>query len=142
MGTSNVMEIALPFDPRSTEAEAQYDNVVRRINRVRVRRARMEQEQRELERQFCDADFGAPLGRRRKEPPSRITRRKQLMRLVELVAETRRLTEEERFALRALNRMDLALDRWVQGTYRAGRGAGILYRSRQGPCNRPEQNDE
>ncbi len=117
MDTSNVLEMSRPFDPLGAEAETQYDTVVRRINRVRARRACIEQEQRELERQFIDADFTVPSGRPRGEPPSRITRRKRLTRLLELGAQAHRLTEEERFALRALNRMDLALDRWARDTY-------------------------
>ncbi len=117
MDTSNLLEMTLPFDPQSAEAETQYDSVVRRINRVRAKRAGIEQEQRELERQFIDGDFTAPWGRRRGEPLSRNTRRERLTRLVDLGPETHRLTEEERFALRALNRMDLALDRWARDTY-------------------------
>ncbi len=117
MDTSNILEMTLPFDPRNAEAETRYDSVVRRIKRARARRAGIEQEQRELERQFIDGDFSVPSGRRRGEPLSRITRRTRLMRLVELCAEAHRLTEEERFALRALNRMDLALDRWARDTY-------------------------
>ena len=117
METPNVLEMIRPFDPLSTEAETQYDTVVRRINRVRARRACIEKEQRELERQFIDGDFTVPSGRRRGEPLSRITRRNRLMRLLELSAQAHRLAEEERFALRALNRMDLALDRWARDTY-------------------------
>ena len=117
MEASNVLEMILPFDPLSAEAEAQYDSVVRRINRIRARRAYIAPEQRDLERQFIDGVFTVSSGRRRGEALSRITRRKRLMRLLELGAQADRLAEEERFALRALNRMDLALDRWARDTY-------------------------
>jgi hypothetical protein len=115
--TSNVLEMSRPFDPLGAEAETQYDTVVRRINRVRARRTCIEREQRELERQFIDGDFTIASGRRCGEPLPRTTRHKRLMRLLELSAQAHRLTEEERFALRALNRMDLALDRWARDTY-------------------------
>ena len=49
---SNVVEMFRPFDPLGADAEAHYDAVVRRLNRVRARKARLRSELSKLETPF------------------------------------------------------------------------------------------
>lgn len=114
-----VLELIRPFDPMSTEAESHYDDVVRRVNRVRTRRVIIESERQQLEDQFVEGDLTVRSGPRRGLPLSNANRRKRLHRLIELSTEERRLAEEERFANESLDRMNRALDRWVRETYGA-----------------------
>ncbi len=114
---NRVVELSAPFDPVSADAEERYDAVVRRLNRVRSRRARLAREHERLERQFIDGDLLVASGPRRGEPLSRVGRRRRLLRLVELGCELARLESEERFAAAALERMNEALDRWARETY-------------------------
>ena len=114
---TNVYELVRPFDPLSTEAESQYDAVVRRVNRVRALRARNDRERLELERQFVENDLRVRSGPRMGLPLSTRGRRQRIRRLFELAAEAQRLEHEEQFSLRALDRMNNALDRWACDTY-------------------------
>ena len=117
MDTPKVLKMIRPFDPQSSDAEDQYDAVVRRLNRVRARRARLGKELTLLENQFIDNDLTIRSGPRRGKPLSRTGRRRRLSRLVEVGAEIRQLDEQERFSAAALDRMNEALDRWVRETY-------------------------
>ena len=114
---ANVIELVRPFDPVGPDAEAEYDAVVRRINRARARRTRNERERLQLERQFIDDDLVAQTGPRKGLPLSRAGRRARLTRLIELAIEAERVCEEERFAMRILSRMNEALDAWARETY-------------------------
>ena len=113
----NVRELIRPFDPRSPEAEDQYDTVARRLNRVRARRNLIARELGELERQFVDGDLTVQSGPRRGQHLSRSGRRRRLARMLDLAAEMRRLDEVEAFSGAALDRMNEALDRWARETY-------------------------
>lgn len=117
MNRPNVVELIRPFDPLDAGAEDQYDDVVRRINRVRAERARLGLERDRLESQFVDDDLKVASGPRRGEPLSKSGRKKRLHRLIEVGAEINRLDEEERFSSNALERMNAALDRWARETY-------------------------
>jgi hypothetical protein len=117
MDASNVRELFRPFDPVNPNAEEQYDEVVRRLNRVRARRARYRRELARLETQFIDNDLTVASGPRRGAPLSRAGRRRRLARLIEVGAELRRLHDEERFSASILERMNAALERWARETY-------------------------
>lgn len=117
MSPSPVVEMIRPFDPTAADAEERYDAVVRRLNRVRARRTRIEREQSELERRFLDEDPDAVSDRRRSETLATPGRRAELERLYDLEVERRRLRSEERFSADALQRMNEALDRWARETY-------------------------
>jgi hypothetical protein len=112
-----VLEMFRPFDPMSPEAEAQYDAIVRRLNRARARLAVNEREREDLERQFVENDLEVLSGPRRGLPLSAGGRRKRLQRLMELSIEARRLRDEEAFSNEHLCRMNEALDRWSRETY-------------------------
>ena len=116
-GTSKVFDFVRPFDPLSPDAEAQYDAVVRRVNRTRARRAHQQKKLFELEAQFLHNDLNVRSGERRGLPLSLRGRRKRLSELLDLSATVRRLNEEDRFATQALDRMNEALDRWARETY-------------------------
>jgi len=115
--SSNVHEFVRPFDPMSREAESQYDAVVRRVNRVRALRSRNDRERLELERQFVENDLTVTAGPRTGLPLSVRGRRQRIRRLLDLAAEAQRLESEESFSVRALDRMNNALDRWASDTY-------------------------
>lgn len=119
MEPQNLTEMIRPFDPTSSEAEAHYDAVVRRVNRVRAKRARNARERTELERQFVEGDLRVLDGARKGQPLSKPGRRKRLARLIDLGAEDLRLGAEELFAVKALDYMNTALDRWARETYGA-----------------------
>lgn len=108
-----------PFDPMGPEAELQYDQVVRRLNRARAKRSMLETDRSELERQFVEDDLVVQSGVRRGQPLSSAWRRKRLNRLIELSLLDEHLREEERFANESLIRMNEALDRWARETYGA-----------------------
>jgi len=114
---TNVREFVRPFDPMSIEAEAQYDAVARRLNRVRALRSQNDRERLELERQFVENDLTIRSGPRAGLPLSLRGRRQRIRRLFELAADADRLEHEERFVVRALDRMNDALDRWASDTY-------------------------
>ena len=105
------------FDPRSTEAEERYDTVVRRLNRVRARRNLLVREFDRLSTQFAENDLKVESGPRRGAPLTTSGRRRRLGRLLELGCILDRLEAEERFAGEALDRMNVALDRWARETY-------------------------
>jgi len=115
--TPTVLEMIRPFDPIDGDAEDQYDAVVRRLNRVRARRTRLEREKRRLETQFIEGNLTVQSGVRRGEPLSIAGRKRRLARLIEIGADLRDATEEERFASAALDRMNRALDDWARETY-------------------------
>lgn len=117
MNPSAVSELIRPFDPVGPDAEAEYDAVVRRVNRARAKRKRNELDRLELERQFIDDDLVARTGPGKGLPLSRAGRRARLMRLLDLGVEAERVREEERFAMRVLDRMNAALDAWARDTY-------------------------
>ncbi|MBW2497278.1 MAG: hypothetical protein JRF61_08405 [Deltaproteobacteria bacterium] len=117
MRSTKIIDMNRPFDPTSEDAEERYDTVVRRINQTRTRRARIESERSELERQFLESDLQVLSGSRRGEPLSKAGRRRRLARLVELEIEARQLCSEERFSIGELERMNSALDRWARETY-------------------------
>lgn len=119
MGTPHVLELIRPFDPLGADAEKDYDEVVRRVNRIRGRRAVVTRELAELERQFVESDLIVRSGPRRGQPLTRNGRRRRLARLLELGAEYRQLNDQERFAVANLDRMNEALDRWARETYGA-----------------------
>jgi hypothetical protein len=119
MAAPNVLQLVRPFDPLTAEAESEYDVVVRRVNIVRRRRARVERELAELERQFVENDLIVRSGPQRGQPLSRNGRRRRLVRLLELGTEFRHLNDEEQFAIANLDRMNEALDRWARETYGA-----------------------
>ena len=114
---ANVLELVRPFDPISQNAEEEYDAVVRRLNRVRVRRTRLGREKEKLERQFVEGGLTAQTGMHPGEPLSIVGRKRRLARLIEVGAELRHTEDEERFATAALDRMNRALDRWARETY-------------------------
>lgn len=114
---SNVFEMIRPFDPMSADAETHYDDVARRVNRIRARRARNDRERLELERQFIENDLVVRGGVRVGLPLSVAGRRKRMQRLFQLTIEAERLASEEQFSMRALERMNDALDRWARDTY-------------------------
>ncbi len=101
----------------SPEAESEYDAIVRRLNRSRARRARQQKVLSELEDQFVHNDLKVSSGERRGLPLSARGRRQRLSQLLDVSQEVRRLNEEERFAVKALDRMNEALDRWARETY-------------------------
>lgn len=115
----NVRAMVRPFDPVSDEAEDQYDAVVRRLNRARVRRSRLTRALERIERPFVEDHVVVQSGPRRGQPLSPSGRRRRLARLVEIGTELRRAQEEERFAIATLDRMNRALDRWARDTYGA-----------------------
>jgi hypothetical protein len=117
MSTPNVVEMIRPFDPLEADAENHYDVVVRRLNRVRARRARLGKEMGRLETQFIENDLIVATGSRRGEPLSKSGRRRRLNRLIEIGSEIKQLDEQERFSSDALIRMNEALDRWARETY-------------------------
>ncbi len=119
MGTPNVLELIRPFDPSGANAEEDYDAVVRRVNRVRSRRAVVARELADLERQFVENDLSVRSGARRGQPLTRNGRRRRLARLLDLGTEYSQLNHEERFAISDLDRMNEALDRWARETYGA-----------------------
>lgn len=119
MDTPRVLELIRPFDPSDIDAEKSYDAVVRRVNRVRGRRAVVARELTELERQFVENDLRFRSGPRRGQSLTRNARRKRLTRLLDLGVEHRQLNEEERFASATLDRMNEALERWARETYGA-----------------------
>jgi len=112
-----VLEMIRPFDPVDGDAEDQYDAVVRRLNRVRARRTRLEREKHRLEAQFIEGNLTVQSGARRGEPLSVAGRKRRLARLIEIGADLRDANEEERFATAALDRMNRALDDWARETY-------------------------
>ncbi len=114
---ADIVPLIRPFDPMSTDAEDRYDAVVRRLNRVRVRRAEVSRELSELERQFLEGDFTIPSGPRRGRPAALLERRRRLERMLDLGATLRRLDAEEEFATSNLARMNEALDRWARETW-------------------------
>ncbi len=117
METPKVLELIRPFDPLGADAEKNYDEVVRRVNQIRVWRIEVARELAELERQFVEGDLVIRSGRRRGEPLSTTGRRRRLSRMLELSAEFRRLNEQEQVAIAKLDRMNEALDRWARETY-------------------------
>jgi hypothetical protein len=117
MHPAQILQMIRPFDPMDVAAEEHYDTVVRRLNRVRARRAGLSRERTELERQFLENDLRAVSGAGLGEALSRAGRRRRLSRLVDLEIELRQLANEERFAVEALARMNEALDRWARETY-------------------------
>ncbi len=114
---ANVRELVRPFDPISPEAENQYDDVVRRVNRLRALRGRNARERLELERQFVNNNLTVRSGPRVGLPLSIRGRRQRIRRFAELATEAQRLEYEEHFSVRALDRMNDALDRWARDTY-------------------------
>lgn len=114
---SNVLDFARPFDPMHPEAEAEYDAVVRRVNRARARRARQQKMLFELEAQFVHNNLNVRSGERRGLPLSLRGRRQRLARLLDLSENVRHLKREERFATEMLDRMNEALDEWARETY-------------------------
>ena len=70
-----------------------------------------------LEDQFVYNDLNVRAGQRRGLPLSPRGRRQRLSRLLDISEDLRRLNEEERFAVRALDRMNEALERWARETY-------------------------
>lgn len=114
---SNVFNFIRPFDPMSSDAEAQYDAVVRRVNRARARRARQQKNLFELEDQFVLNNLTVRSGQRRGLPLSARGRRQRLAQLLNLSEDIRRLKEEERLATETLDQMNEALDRWARETY-------------------------
>ena len=115
-----VVELVRPFDPMSAEAEEYYDAVVRRLNRLRVRRAEIMREFSGLERRFLeskDDDGGVRPGSRRDRAAALRDRRERLERMLDLGAILRRLEAEEEFATADLERMNEALDRWARETW-------------------------
>jgi hypothetical protein len=117
MHPAPILKMIRPFDPMDVAAEEHYDTVVRRLNRVRARRAGLNRERTELERQFVENDLRVVSGARRGEALSSAGRRRRLSRLVDLEIQCRQLASEERFAVEALDRMNEALDRWARETY-------------------------
>ncbi|MAG55115.1 MAG: hypothetical protein CMJ83_02370 [Planctomycetes bacterium] len=117
MGSPNVLEMIRPFDPMGSDAEEQYDTVVRRLNRVRARRNQAARELAELERQFVEGDLTVRSGPRRGQTLSKSGRRRRLTRMLDLGAEVHQLDEVEAFSSAALDRMNRALDRWARETY-------------------------
>lgn len=89
---------------------------MRRVNRLRLRRAEVRRELSELERQFVEDDLVVRRGPRHGRPIAPTGRRR---RLVDLAAELRRLNSEDRFARSNLDRMNQALTRWARETYGA-----------------------
>ena len=87
MDTPRVLELIRPFDPSDIDAEKSYDAVVRRVNRVRGRRAVVARELTELERQFVENDLRFRSGPRRGQSLTRNARRKRLTRLLDLGVE-------------------------------------------------------
>ena len=114
---ADIVQLIRPFDPMSADAEDRYDAVVRRLNRVRVRRAEVSRELSELERQFLEGDFTVRSGPRRGRPAALLERRRRLERMLDLGATLRRLDAEEEFATSNLARMNEALDRWARETW-------------------------
>lgn len=112
-----VLEFFRGFDPISPEAEAQYDGVVRRLSRARARMAMNARERESLESQFIEGTLFVDSDPRRGHLLSVAGRRKRLNRLIELAVQAEQLRGEERFAQRALERMNEALDRWARETY-------------------------
>lgn len=117
MDTSNVLKMIRPFDPLSAGAEDRYDAVALRLNRIRARRSRLDKQLAHLQGQFIENDLTIQSGPRRGEPLSKIGRRRQLDRLVQIRLELCRLDEQERFSVATLDRMNEALDRWARSTY-------------------------
>jgi hypothetical protein len=115
--STNVHEFVRPFDPMSSEAESQYNAVVRRVNRVRAMRSRNDRERLELERQFVENDLTVRTGPRTGLPLSVRGRRQRIRRLFELAVEAQRLENEEGFSVLALERMNNELDLWASDTY-------------------------
>ena len=124
MSSSNVIEMIRPFDPMEPDAEERYDTVVRRLNRTRARRAPLERERDELERQFVANDLRIRSGPLEGESLSVHERRRRLARLCDLDHQLRLLRSEERFSAEALERMNAALDRWARETYSPGSSPG------------------
>jgi len=112
-----VRPLVRPFDPVSTEAEDQYDAVVRRVNRARARRTVLAREFDRLATPFVDGEPRVLTGPRRGEPLTPQGRRRRLVRLVDLGVTLRAAEAEERFASEALDRMNRALDQWARETY-------------------------
>lgn len=112
-----VRHLIRPFDPTSAKAEDEYDAVVRRVNRMRATRARLDRELRQLEDQFVEDVPTIASGPRRGQPLSIGGRRRRLARLIELGIERSRVEAEERFATLRLDEMNQSLDRWARETY-------------------------
>jgi hypothetical protein len=117
MDTPKVLKLIRPFDPMADDAEENYDEVVRRVNSIRVRRTKIAHEASDLERQFVENDLIVLFGPRRGERLEEAGRRHRLIRLLELEAELQRLDQSEAFARSNLDHMNEALDRWARETY-------------------------
>ena len=112
-----VVQMFRPFDPLGDDAEAHYDAVVRRVNRVRAHAARLRRELEKLESPFVEIASEASTKATPSEPLSSQSRRHRLALLVEVGAALKRSEAEERFAVGALEQMNQALDRWARETY-------------------------
>ena len=112
-----VVQLFRPFDPLGDDAEAHYDAVVLRVNRVRARAARLRRELERLESPFVDSALEPVAEAPQDEPLSCQSRRRRLAMLVEVGAALKSSEAEERFAVGALERMNQALDRWARETY-------------------------
>ena len=119
MPHARVLQLIRPFDPSTTDAEAEYDAVVRRVNGLRDRRSEVARDLAELERKIVENDLVVESGPRYGEPLTPSERHGRLLRLLDLAMELRRLNDEEEFAVANLYRMNEALDRWARETYGA-----------------------
>lgn len=115
-----VIDLQRPFDPDSPEAEIRYNEVVRRLTRMRVLRRQLGDERAELERRFLQGEPGSTRGRRRRRPFARSERHEQLTRWLELSFTLRDLEMEEAWFSRQLHRMNAALDDWARTNYGGG----------------------
>jgi chromosome segregation ATPase len=114
---AQVISLDRRFDPTSSEAEARYDRVARRINQLRATRNRVQRHADELARQFVDGDLVARTGRRRGAPLTTAGRRQRMRSLLELTAEIALLDAELAGLDESLSNMNQALDAWARQTY-------------------------
>lgn len=109
------------FDPLAPGAEARYDGVVDRLNRLALRRRRNARLAEELARQFVEDDLVVSSGRRRGEPLTREGRRRRLALLLSIHDEQARIDRELATLQRELEAMNGDLDAWARDTYGLGR---------------------
>jgi len=109
-----VVSLTPRFDPTDPGAEARYDSVVSRLNRVSALRQQARRACAELERQFVEDDLVVRSGPRRGRPLTTAGRRQRLRALLERTATLRALEAERTRLLAELDAMNRALDAWAR----------------------------
>lgn len=109
-----VVPLSPRFDPTEPGAEARYDGVVSRLNRVSALLRQARRACAELERQFVEDDLVVRSGARHGRPLTAAGRRRRLRALLERTATLEALDAERTRLLAELDAMNRALDAWAR----------------------------